>query len=105
MSFDESNLKVCDPLEELQSQESSHVSPFFIAERGGCTFVKKVRNMENVGVAVGIIYDDKEENPESVIMSDDGSGGGLKIPAMLISRLDGKKLIDFLKTASEEELS
>jgi hypothetical protein len=61
--------------------------------------------MENVGVAVGIIYDDKEENPDSVIMSDDGSGGGLKIPSMLISRLDGKKLIDFLKTASEEELS
>ena len=97
-------MKACDPLQELQNSIESFHTPFFIAERGGCTFVKKVRNMENVGVAVGIIYDNMDENPDSVIMTDDGTGGGLKIPSMLISRMDGKKLLDFLKTASEEEL-
>ena len=60
--------------------------------------------MENIGVAVAIIYDDKEEDIENVIMSDDGTGGGIRIPSMLITRTDGKKLIDFLKRASEQEI-
>ena len=80
------------------------ITPFFIAERGECSFVKKVRNMENIGVAVAIIIDDNEDNIDNVIMSDDGTGGGIRIPSMLIGKNDGKKLIDFLKRASEEEL-
>lgn len=61
--------------------------------------------MENLGVAVSIIIDDTEESVDSIIMSDDGTGGGLRIPAMLISKRDGKRLIDFLSTASEDELN
>jgi hypothetical protein len=37
-------------------------------------------------------------------MSDDGTGGGIRIPSMLIGKTDGKKLIDYLKRASNEEL-
>lgn len=37
-------------------------------------------------------------------MSDDGTGGGIRMPAMLIGKTDGKKLIDFLKRQSEEEI-
>jgi hypothetical protein len=66
--------------------------------------VKKVRSMENIGVAVAIIVDDSEEDIENVIMSDDGTGGGIRIPSMLIGKTDGKKLIDYLKRASDEEL-
>jgi hypothetical protein len=33
-----------------------------VAERGGgCSFITKVRNMEEIGAAVGIIIDDREE--------------------------------------------
>ena len=53
--------------------------------------------MENAGVSVAIIIDSTDQNIENVIMSDDGTGGGIRIPAMLISKDDGKKLIDFLK--------
>ena len=60
--------------------------------------------MENIGVAVAIIIDDSEEDIENVIMSDDGTGGGIRIPSMLIGKTDGKKLIDYLKRASDEEL-
>jgi len=60
--------------------------------------------MENIGVAVAIIIDDSIENIETIIMSDDGTGGGIRIPSMLISREDGKKLIDYLKRSSAEEL-
>jgi hypothetical protein len=35
-------------------------------------------------------------------MSDDGTGAGITIPAMLISRKDGELLKKFLKTASAE---
>ena len=61
--------------------------------------------MENVGAAVAIIIDDSDEDIENVIMSDDGTGGGIRIPAMLVGKTDGKKLLDFLIRASEQELN
>ena len=60
--------------------------------------------MENIGVSVGIIVDDSEENISNVVMSDDGTGGGIRIPSMIISKRDGLVLMDFLKTASYEEI-
>ena len=60
--------------------------------------------MENIGVSVAIIYDETEEDIENVIMSDDGTGGGIRIPSMLIGKTDGKKLIDFLKRSTQLEI-
>lgn len=80
------------------------ITPFWIAERGGCSFVKKVRNLENIGVAVVIIVDATEEDVEHIVMSDDGTGGGIRIPSMLIGKTDGRKLIDFVKKGSQQEL-
>ena len=60
--------------------------------------------MENIGVAIAIIIDSNEENVDNVILSDDGTGGGIRIPSMLIGKTDGKKLLDFLKRASAEEI-
>lgn len=80
-------------------------TPFMIASRGGCSFVTKVRNMEEVGVAVGIVIDTTDgESIDDIVMSDDGTGAGIRIPSMLISKQDGDKLLDFLKTATSEEL-
>lgn len=59
--------------------------------------------MENIGVAVGIIVDEHAETVENVLMSDDGTGGGIRIPSMLISKTDGKKLIDWFNKATAEE--
>lgn len=93
------------PEVKFTTDADGDITPFYIAERGGdCSFVKKVRNMENIGVAVAIIIDNTDEEIENVIMSDDGTGGGIRIPSMLISKKDGQKLIDFLKRASDEEL-
>ena len=60
--------------------------------------------MEEAGVAVAIVIDDTDEDINSIVMSDDGSGAGIRIPSMLISKADGIKIIDFLKTASADEL-
>lgn len=56
--------------------------------------------MENIGIKVAIIIDDSDEDIEDIVMSDDGTGGGIRIPAMLIGKAEGKKLIDFLRRAS-----
>lgn len=37
-------------------------------------------------------------------MSDDGTGGGIRIPSMLIGQKDGDRLINWLNTASEEDM-
>ena len=104
--YNQNDSKSCEELSDIPFTKDADgdVTPFFIAERGDCSFVKKVRQMENIGVAVAIIYDDSEEDVDNVIMSDDGTGGGIRIPAMLIGKTDGLKLIDFLKRASNEEL-
>lgn len=78
--------------------------PFILADRGGCSFVTKVRNMEDAGAAVGIVIDNSEEDIQNVVMKDDGTGAGIRIPSMLISKKDGNILIDFIKTASKEEI-
>jgi len=77
----------------------SEVSPFFLSLRGECSFVQKVRNMENLGVAVGIVIDDHSESIEQVLMSDDGTGGGIRIPSMLIGNTDGQKLMAWFDKA------
>ena len=73
--------------------KSSDISPFYMSKRGGCSFVQKVRNMENIGVAVAIIIDNNLELIDEVLMSDDGTGGGIRIPSMLIGQNDGGKLV------------
>ena len=75
-----------------------------IANRGGCSFVQKVRNMENHGVAVSIIVDNRAEMIDEILMSDDGTGGGIRIPSMLIGKNDGDKLIEWLNNATPKEL-
>ena len=81
------------------------ITPFFLVDRGGCSFVKKVRNLENIGVSVVIVINDKDEEIESLVMSDDGTGGGIRIPSMIITKDDGKILTKFLERADADELN
>jgi hypothetical protein len=61
-----------------------------------------VRNIEKAGGSLAVIIDDSSEDIRDVIMSDDGTGAGIRIPSMLISKKDGKLLKDFLRLASPE---
>ena len=80
-------------LKSLVLNRTDDVTPFMLARRGECSFVQKVRNMENVGVAVAIIIDNRPEMIDEILMSDDGTGGGIRIPSMLIGENDGNKLV------------
>jgi hypothetical protein len=104
--YDESDEKVCNELPETNFKKDSDgdTTPFYIAIRGECSFVRKVRNMENIGVSVGIIIDATDQDVDTIVMSDDGTGGGIRIPSMLIGKRDGEELIKFLKEATNLEL-
>jgi len=78
------------------------MSPLPHGDRGGSASVDKVRKMEDAGSTVGIGIDNSDENIEEIVMSDDGTGAGIRMPSMLISKNDGKKLIDFLQTADQK---
>jgi hypothetical protein len=72
------------------------LTPIFLVDRGNCSFVTKVRNIEKAGGSLAVIIDNQAEDVKNVIMSDDGTGTGIRIPAMLIGRKEGKILKDFL---------
>jgi hypothetical protein len=59
--------------------------------------------VERAGGSLAVIIDDGNSDIANVVMSDDGTGTGILIPSMLISRKDGEKLKDYLKSASEED--
>jgi hypothetical protein len=108
--FDKNLDTLCEPIPEQEFQDQNFAFdnlftvPFMIADRGSCSFAKKVKNMEDAGVAVGIVVDNTDENINDIVMSDDGTGAGLRIPSLLVSKKDGQKLIDWLKNATTEEL-
>ena len=101
--YDPNNVNACNEFPATELNRTQDVSPFFLAKRGGCSFVQKVRNFENIGVAVGIVIDSFAEDIEGVLMSDDGTGAGIRIPSMLIGSIDGEKLIKWYVNATEEE--
>lgn len=59
----------------------------------------KVRNAERAGASLVVVVDDREENITNVIMGDDGTGTGIRIPSMLIGKDSGKILKDFTVTS------
>jgi len=99
--FDKSNPTACKPIDpkalkfrsiheqgdgDYGQEQHQHRVPFFIADRGECSFVEKVRNIEEAGAAMAIIIDNnQDDNITRIVMTDDGSGAGIRIPSMLIS--------------------
>jgi len=85
---------MCEPLDELELAKIHHgkeitSATFLLVERGGCTFTKKVKNVEDAGAALAIIIDDKDEDTMLINMVDDGAGAGIRIPSIIISKKDG----------------
>jgi len=70
---------------------------------GKCSFVQQVRNIERSGGAMAIIIDNKNEDITDLILSDDGTGQGIRIPALLVNKHEGEQLKEFLKDADPEQ--
>ena len=94
-------------LEEMSVSDNVETFPtkIVIARRGNCTFVNKVRNAERAGASLLVVVDSRAENVTNVIMGDDGTGTGIRIPSMLIGKTDGEMLIEFAKKKMGATLS
>lgn len=99
--YDPDNANGCNAFDEFDyskdPDDDKHPTPIILVDRGNCTFVKKIRNIEHAGGKMGIVIDHEVEDITSVIMSDDGAGMGIMIPSLLIGKSDGKILKDFLQ--------
>ena len=82
--------------------------PFFLVESSDdCSWVTQTRNVERAGGAMAVIIDSRRENITEVVLSDDGTGAGIRIPAMLINKKQGQALIDYYnsqETKDDEDL-
>lgn len=85
--------------------EDSIHTKILILDRGNCSFVHKVRNAERGGAGLVVVVDNNEEDIENVIMGDDGTGIGIRIPSMLIGKNDGKILKEFASKNKNGTLS
>jgi len=103
--FDPDNIKsdmACEPIETIKIPKNPSVdqAPIVMIDRGNCTFVKKVKNVENIGGHLALIIENVDgEDPSHIIMSDDQKrqGENIHIPAVLIGFEDGKKIKDFYR--------
>lgn len=113
---------LCDPRVNTRggfptrvTDESGNMMPWpapyiLMVDRGGCTFVTKVRNAQRSGAAGVIIADDTclcsagdtcvnegfECEDREPIMADDGSGSDISIPSFLMFKQDADQLKDAL---------
>ena len=100
MQFDQDNPDACKeytkPL-DMSHDPDQDVSPLILADRGGCTFVTKARNIQKWGGRIAVIIDNKAyESPEQIIMIDDGNGSDILISTVLINYENGTTLKDFI---------
>ncbi|CAD8171963.1 unnamed protein product [Paramecium octaurelia] len=90
-------LDISDPIEACTEINQTVKSNFVLIKRGACSFVTKVRHAQKAGYQLAIIEDDKAEIIENITMSDDGTGYGLQIPSIFISKSDGEILTKYLR--------
>ena len=76
-----------------------------LIDRGECSFVTKVRNAERAGASLVVLIDNRFENITNVVMGDDGTGTGIRIPSMLIGKEDGATLKEFALSGGSGTLS
>ena len=80
---------------EFHFKQDAFATKIALLDRGNCSFVTKVRNAERAGASLVVVVDDRDEDIKNVIMGDDGTGMGIRIPSMLIGKDSGKILKEF----------
>jgi hypothetical protein len=95
----EAESQACAPLPPLDFSQDidSRNSAILMIDRGGCFFVVKIRNAQNIGAQAVIVVDNVDEDVGSLIMTDNGNGGNLNIPSFMISKKDGEKIKKYLR--------
>lgn len=94
---DSINTNGCEPFTDYfyELSEPTYNLPVFVVDRGSCTFVTKARNAQNAGALAVIVINDKDENIQQLILSDDGTGSDVQIPVILINNQEGEIIKKF----------
>jgi len=104
---------------DVSGEQIPWPSPYILmVDRGGCTFVTKVRNAQRSGAAGVIIADssclcsagdsctsDEECEEREPIMADDGSGNDISIPSFLMFKQDADPIKEALAQDTMMQLS
>ena len=94
--FDKDNEFGCLIFDQFPFSKNEKKSPIVVVRRGNCSFVQKARNIENAGGKLAIIVDEVDnETMDEIIMVDDGTGSGVKIPTLMINKKEGEAFIKF----------
>ncbi len=97
----------CKPIKSIHVEKDPLIdkAPIVLIDRGTCYFVEKVKNVEDIGGHVALIVDNKKEDPTTIIMSDDSRrrGQNIHIPALLISKEDGKIIENFYRENKDKK--
>jgi len=96
--------RVPDPDEEDKTYKKVRLINIVMVRRGNCSFFKKVSVARKKGAHAVIIVDSEDSGLTTrdirrMVISDDGNGGAIDIPSMLISKEEGKMLIEAAKTS------
>jgi hypothetical protein len=82
---------------------TDELAPIVLVDRGVCSFVAKVRNIEKLGVKLALVADNKEEVSENVIMTDDGSGHSINIPSFILRKKEADAIKKTLESKKKED--
>jgi len=82
--------KVSDVNLDREGDPDNDFTPIILVDRGNCSFIRKARNVQEMGGALALIVNTADESdPERIIMIDDGTGISVTIPTLLIKKSDG----------------
>ncbi|TMW56172.1 hypothetical protein Poli38472_008820 [Pythium oligandrum] len=76
-----------------------------MVERGQCHFVEKARHAQTAGAVGVVIYDTNKEKQKLPVMADDGTGGDVHIPSVMIHQEDATALMKLMNSTSKTILS
>ena len=65
--------------------------------------MQKARRAQNAGAKLLVVVDNVYEDLHEILVSDDGTGGDITIPAMLIAKHEGETLLKYLRADQTKE--
>jgi PA domain len=88
----------CKPLTPIKFASDPEIpsTPILLLDRGECYFVIKTRHAEDIGASLVLIANNLDNDVATIIMTDNGRGGNLQIPTVLISKIDANTIKNYL---------
>lgn len=97
----------CYPLKDLEiktNPEDIDYYPIILVDKGKCSYVQIARMIQEAGGYMAMIINDKGGDVKNYPVVDDGTGGDISIPTVLISKADGTIIKRFIRDNPDENI-